>query len=169
MVTRKAQKWLWMNRENMWLEWVLATPAEGGMAQHAAMHADLTEAVRPTDLAACSSCGKDRGPGSGGWEEIQLCGKCHKEAPGLREVMQLKCVIVLAEIARQLWGSKGHKVARSLATWKRVGEVLQGGKQQLWWKVVDVVRQAGGFRSHALLPTEWSTSYHVGYGCMQIK
>ena len=49
MVTRKAQKWLWMNRENMWLEWVLATPAEGGMAQHAAMHADLTEAVRPTD------------------------------------------------------------------------------------------------------------------------
>ena len=106
------------------------------MAQHAAMHADLTEAVRPADLAACSSCGKDRGPGSGGWEEIQLCGKCHKEAPGLREVMQLKCVIVLAEIARQLWGSKGHKVARSLATWKRVGEVLQGGKQQLWWKVV---------------------------------
>ena len=172
MVTRKAQKWLWMNRENMWLEWVLATPAEGGMAQHTAMHADLTEAVRPTDLAACSSCGKDRGPGSGGWEEIQLCGKCHKEAPSLREVMQLKCVIVLAEIARQLWGSKGHKVARSLATWKRVGEVLQGGKQQLWWKVVDVVRQAGGFRSHALLPTEWSTIWHqlpCRYGCMQIK
>ena len=47
--------------------------------------------------------------------EVQLRGKCHREALGLQEVMQLKCVLVLAEVARHLWGSKGHKIAWSLA------------------------------------------------------
>ena len=42
-------------------------------------------------------------------------------------MLQLKCAIILAEIASRLRGSKGDKVARSLAAWKGVGEVLQGG------------------------------------------
>ena len=75
-------------------------------------------------------------------------------------MLQLKCVIVLAEMARQLWGSKGHKVARSLAAWKRVGEVLQGDKGELWRKVVDTTHQIGGFWLQALLPTEW-IKYHL--------
>ena len=117
MVTKKAQKWLWMNRENMWLEWVLARPAGNGMASHAAMHEEVVGLVPLLGPQVCADCGGERKAGAGGWGEVQLCGKCHREAPGLREVLQLKCVIVLAEVARQLWGSKGHKIARSLAVW----------------------------------------------------
>ena len=160
MVNKKAQRWLWMNRENMWLEWVLAAPPVEGSAQHASMHTELAEVTTQPSLANCSACGAKRKAGSGGWGDIQLCAKCHKATPGLREVLQLKCVTVLAEMARQLWGSKGHKVARSLAAWKRVGEVLQGDKGELWRKVVDATRQVGGFRPQALLPTEWSTIWH---------
>jgi hypothetical protein len=98
--------------------------------------------------------------GQGGWGEVQLCGKCHREAPGLREVMQLKCVIVLAEVASQPWGSKGHKIARSLAVWKRAGEILQGKRKVLWKAGVEVVRQVGSFRPQAIPPTEWNTIWH---------
>ena len=65
---------------------------------------------------------------------MQLCGKCHKEAPGLREVLQLKCVIILAEVARQLWGSRGHKIARSV--WKRMGQPVRGSNNQGLWATV---------------------------------
>ena len=91
---------------------------------------------------------------------MHLCGKCHKETPGLREVLQLKSVIVLAEVARQLWGGRGHRIARSLAVWKRVGEILQGERRVLWEAGVEVVRQVGNFRPQAIPPTEWSTIWH---------
>ena len=86
---------------------------------------------------------------------MQLCEKCHKEAPGLREVLQLKCVIILAEVARQLWASRGHKIARSLAVWKRMDGILQGEREALWKAGVEVVRQVGSFRPQAISPTEW--------------
>ena len=91
---------------------------------------------------------------------MQLCGKCHKEAPGLREVLQLKCVIILAEVARQLWGSRGHKIARSLAVWKRMDGILQGEREALWKAGVEVVRQVGSFRPQAISLTEWNTIWH---------
>ena len=144
MVNKKAQRWLWMNRENMWLEWALAAPPVEGSAQHTSMHTELSEVTMQPSLANCSACGAERKAGSGGWRDIQLCARCHKAMPGLREVFQLKCVIVLAEMARQLWGSKGHKVARSLAAWKRVGGALQGDKGELWRKGVDATRVLAG-------------------------
>ena len=91
---------------------------------------------------------------------MQLCGKCHREALGLREVLQLKCAVVLAEVARQLWGSKGHKIARSLAVWKRVGEILQGERKVLRKAGVEVVRQVGSFRAQAVPPAERNTTWH---------
>ena len=54
------------------------------------------------------------------------------------------CVIILAEVARQLWGSRGHKMARSLAVWKRMDGILQGEREALWKAGVEVVRQVPG-------------------------
>ena len=132
------------------------------MASHAAMHEEVVGLVPLLGPQVCADCGGERKAGAGGWGEVQLCGKCHREAPGLREVLQLKCVIVLAEVARQLWGSKGHKIARSLAVWKRVGDILslQGERKVLWRAGVEVVREVGCFRPHVIPPAEWNTIWH---------
>ena len=45
MVTTTALKCLWINRENMWLEWVLARPAGKGTAGNAAMHDEVAGMV----------------------------------------------------------------------------------------------------------------------------
>jgi len=57
MVTKKAQKWLWMNRENMWLEWVLAGPAGKRTAGHAAMHEEVAGIVPLPNPQVCADCG----------------------------------------------------------------------------------------------------------------
>ena len=124
------------------------------------MHEDVAGIVPLPNPQVCADCGGERKAGAGRWGEVHLCGKCHKEAPGLREVLQLKSVIVLAEVARQLWGGRGHRIARSLAVWKRVGEILQGERRVLWTAGVEVVRQVGNFRPQAIPPTEWSTIWH---------
>ena len=63
MVTKKAQKWLWMNRENMWLEWVLAGPAGKRTAGHAAMHEEVAGIVPLPNPQVCADCGG----GEEGW------------------------------------------------------------------------------------------------------
>ena len=69
-------------------------------------------------------------------------------------------MIVLAEVARQLWGGKGHKIARSQAVWKRVGEILEGEWKVLWKAGMEVVRQVGSFRPQTIPPTESSAIWH---------
>ena len=73
MVTQKAQKWLWMNRENMWLEWVLARPAGKRTAGHAAMHEDVAGIVPLPNPQVCADCGGERKAGAGRWGEVHLC------------------------------------------------------------------------------------------------
>ena len=72
-----------MNRENMWLEWVLARPAGKRTAGRAAMHEDAAGIVPLPNPQVCADCGGERKAGAGRWGEAHLCGKCHKEAPGL--------------------------------------------------------------------------------------
>ena len=100
----------------MWLGWVLARPAGKGTSGHAAMRAEVAGTVPLLNPQVCSDIRGGRKARAGGRVEVQLGGKCHREAPGLREVLQLMCVVLLAELARQLWGSKGHKVVMRLAT-----------------------------------------------------
>ena len=95
------------------------------------MHEEVAGIVPLPNPQVCADYEGERKAGADGSGEVHLCGKCHKEAPGWREVLQLKCVIVLAEVAKQLWSGKGHKIARSLAVWKRVGEILQGERTVL--------------------------------------
>ena len=77
---------------------------------------------------------------------------------------------VLVEVARQLWGGnlKGHKIARSLAVWKRVGEILQAEREALWEAGVQVVPSpsgelpATGHAYHLRGGTLYGTSCHAG-------
>ena len=55
---------------------------------------------------------------------------------------------------------KGHKIARSLAVWKRVGRILQCERKALWKAGVEVVRQVGSFRPQFIPPAEWNTVWH---------
>ena len=72
MVTKKAQKWLWMNRENMWLEWVLAGPAGKRTAGHAAMHEEVAGIVPLPNPQVCADCGGERKAGAGRWAICSL-------------------------------------------------------------------------------------------------
>ena len=76
------------------------------------------------------------------------------------EVPQLKCAVVLAELARKPWGSRGHEIARGLAVWKRAGGILQEEWKVLWKAGVEVVCQVGSFRPQAIPLAEGNTTWH---------